>query len=156
MLDLGKAWPTVVAIASTVLAVAGFVQTTLTIIKSRYELRKLRAEDQKLRAKTKPRTELIREAQRPRDISDYYYERLDADLGDLSKWIVITTVLALTGLSYVYLTLQIYKNSERIHVAKAELSILQEANAGLKDALALIHSLHNRQQKQKDGAKEIP
>ena len=34
------------------------------------------------------------------------------DAASLARWIVLTAIMALTGLSYVYLTLQLYRMGE--------------------------------------------
>jgi hypothetical protein len=66
----------------------------------------------------------------------------------------MTVFLALSGLSYVYMTLQIYKNDTAIRVKKAELVVLQQANASLGDALTLLHTLREALQKSKGDKKD--
>jgi hypothetical protein len=138
MADFGKAWPLLTTVASAVVGIAVLVQTGFSIAKSRYELRKLRVEDEKYRAKIGRQEARVEEIRRSYGRSDYYYQRLDYDLGTLVRWIVMTVFLALSGFSYVYLTLQIHKNDTAIRVKKAELVVLKQANASLGDALALL------------------
>jgi len=125
----------------------------LSIAKSRYELRKLRVEDEKYRAviaRQKARREGIKPSY---ERSDYYYERLDYDLGTLARWIVTISFLILSGFSYIYLTRELFKNEVAIQVKKAELVVLKQANASLGDALSLMHTLRDRLQKRKEGDK---
>src|SRR6266567_4248575 len=107
MADFGKAWPLLTTVASAVVGIAILVQTGFSIAKSRYELRKLRVEDEKFRAKIARQKARIEEIKPSYGRSDFYYQRLDYDLGTLVRWIVMTVFLALSGLSYVYVTLQI-------------------------------------------------
>jgi hypothetical protein len=153
MPDFSKAWPLATTIASAVIVVAGLVQTGFSIAKSRYELRKLRVEDEKYRstiARQKTRREGVKLSY---ERSDYYYERLDYDLGRLARWIVMIVFLALSCLSYLYLTRELYKNHIAIQVKKAELVVLKRANASLGDGLSLLRTLRDRPQKRKEGDK---
>src|SRR5438045_2913503 len=128
MPDFNKAWPLATTIAGAVVVVAGLVQTGFSIAKSRYELRKLRVEDKKYRSAL-ARQKTCREGVKPSiERSDYYYERLDYDLGTLARWIVTISFLSLSGLSYLYLTRELYKNDVAIRVKKAELVVLKQAN----------------------------
>jgi len=154
MPDFSKAWPLATTIASAVVIVAGLVQTGFSIATSRYELRKLRVEDEKYRsaiARQKTRREEVKPLY---ERSDYYYERLDYDLASLVGWIVMITFLALSGLSYIYLTRELYKNHVAIEVKKAELVVLKEANTSMGDALSVLHTLRDRLQKHKESDKD--
>jgi hypothetical protein len=153
MPDFGKAWPILTTVGSAVVAIAVLVQTAFSIAKSRYELRKLRVEDEKYRGEIARQKASIEGAKPSYGRSDYYYERLDYDLRSSARWIVMTAFLAVSGLCYVYFTLQIYHIDTAIRVKKAELVVLKQANASLGDALALLHALHDRLQKRREGQK---
>ena len=64
------------------------------------------------------------------------------------------TFLALSGLSYIYLTRELYKNHVAIEVKKAELVVLKEANTSMGDALSVLHTLRDRLQKHKESDKD--
>jgi hypothetical protein len=153
MADFGKAWPILAAVGSAIVASAALVQTAFSIAKSRYELRKLRVEDEKYRAEIARQKARIEGVKPSYGRSDYYYERLDYDLGSLVRWIAMTVFLAVSGLCYVYFTLQIHKIDTAIRIKKAELVVLKQANASLGDALALLHALHDRLQKRRESEK---
>jgi len=154
MPDFSKTSTLVTTIVGAVVIVAGLIQTGFSIAKSRYELRKLRVEDEKYRAviaRQKARTEEINASY---ERSDYYYKRLDYDLGTVARWIVMTTFLALSALSYLYLTRELHRNYVAIEVKKAELVVLKQANASMGDALSVLHTLRDRLQKRKEGDKD--
>src|SRR5438477_12865414 len=65
----------------------------------------------------------------------------------LARWIVMTTFLALAGLAYVYLTLQLYHLGERRKAVENELASLRTQNdvaAGQIAALTSRSALHGR------------
>jgi hypothetical protein len=154
MADFGKAWPLLTAVGSAIAGIAVLVQTGFSIAKSRYELRKLRVEDVKYRAKIAREKARIEGIESSYGRSDYYYRRLDYDLGTLVRWIVMTVFLAVSGLFYVYVTLEIHKNDTAIRVKRAELVVLKQANASLGDALLLLHAWREGRQKLAEGDKQ--
>jgi hypothetical protein len=56
----------------------------------------------------------------------------------LARWLVLTGFLALTGLIYVYLTIQLHHQGDRKKALERELATLQ---SGTADALAQINAL---------------
>ena len=50
------------------------------------------------------------------------------DAASLARWIVLTAFLALTGLGYVYLTLQLYHLGDRKKILETQLSGLRTQN----------------------------
>jgi hypothetical protein len=79
------------------------------------------------------------------------------DAASLARWIVMTAFLALAGLSYVYLTLQLYHLGERRKAVENELASLRTQN---DTAAAQIEALISRtalQRRLKEGyLKMIP
>jgi hypothetical protein len=75
----------------------------------------------------------------------------------LARWIVMTAFLALAGLAYVYLTLQLYQLGERRKAVEGELARLRTKNY---DAAGQIQALTSRtalQRRLKEGyLKMIP
>jgi len=75
----------------------------------------------------------------------------------LARWIVMTAFLALAGLAYVYLTLQLYQLGERRKAVEGELAMLRTKNY---DAAGQIQALTSRtalQRRLKEGyLKMIP
>ena len=143
-------WSVLAAVAVTLGAVAGLVQTVLSILKSRYELRKLRAEAKKTLAKR--RSDEDREI-RTADVygrSDYYYQRLDIDLGSLSRWIVLTSFLILSSFAYLYIGTKLVRNRAVIGEKRQQLSSLQQANRTLGEALVVLHAVKDRQLREKE------
>jgi hypothetical protein len=65
----------------------------------------------------------------------------------LARWIVMTAFLALAGLSYVYLTLQLYHLGERKKAAENELISLRTQNGYARaqiEGLTSLPALHRR------------
>src|SRR5437588_10966465 len=68
----------------------------------------------------------------------------------LARWIVLTAFLALTGLSYVYLTLQLYHLGDRKKALETEVSNLRMQNevAGAQNAALTSRSALQRRLKE--------
>jgi hypothetical protein len=75
----------------------------------------------------------------------------------LARWIVMTAFLALAGLSYVYLTLQLYHLGERKKAAENELISLRTQNDIASAQIAALTSRSALQRRLKEGyLKMIP
>src|ERR671935_992023 len=69
----------------------------------------------------------------------------------LARWIVLTAFLALTGLSYVYLTLQLYHLGERKKALENELASLRSQNDVVSAQVAALTSRTALQRRLKEG-----
>ena len=75
----------------------------------------------------------------------------------LARWIVMTAFLALAGLAYVYLTLQLYHLGERRKAVETELTDLRKKNDTAASQIALFTSRTALQHRLKEGyLKMIP
>jgi cell division protein FtsB len=75
----------------------------------------------------------------------------------LARWIVLTTFLALTGLSYVYLTIQLYHLGDRKKALENELAGLRTQNDVANAQIAALTSRSALQRRLKEGyLKMIP
>jgi hypothetical protein len=75
----------------------------------------------------------------------------------LARWIVVTAFLALAGLSYVYLTLQLYYLGERKKAVENELVSLRSQNDVASVQIAALTSRSALQRRLKEGyLKMIP
>lgn len=75
----------------------------------------------------------------------------------LARWIVVTAFLALAGLSYVYLTLQLYHLGERRNAIENELASLRTQNDVTSAQIAALTSRSALQRRLKEGyLKMIP
>ena len=75
----------------------------------------------------------------------------------LARWIVVTAFLALAGLSYVYLTLQLYHLGERKKSVENELISLRTQNDVASVQIAALTSRSALQRRLKEGyLKMIP
>jgi hypothetical protein len=75
----------------------------------------------------------------------------------LARWIVLTTFLALTGLSYVYLTIQLYHLGDRKKSLESELAGLRTQNDVASAQIAALTSRSALQRRLKEGyLKMIP
>jgi hypothetical protein len=75
----------------------------------------------------------------------------------LARWIVLTTFLALTGLSYVYLTIQLYHLGDRKKALETELAGLRTQNDVANAQIAALTSRSALQRRLKEGyLKMIP
>lgn len=75
----------------------------------------------------------------------------------LARWIVVTAFLALAGLSYVYLTLQLYHLGERKKLVENELLSLRTQNDVASVQIAALTSRSALQRRLKEGyLKMIP
>lgn len=75
----------------------------------------------------------------------------------LARWIVITGFLALTGLIYVYLTLQLYHLGDRKKALENELASLRSQNDVASVQIAALTSRSALQRRLKEGyLKMIP
>src|SRR5207248_11618196 len=69
----------------------------------------------------------------------------------LARWIVVTAFLALAGLSYVYLTLQLYHLGERRKAVENELTTLRTQNDIASAQIAALTSRSALQRRLKEG-----
>ena len=69
----------------------------------------------------------------------------------LARWIVVTAFLALAGLSYVYLTLQLYHLGERRKAVENELAGLRTQNDIASAQIAALTSRSALQRRLKEG-----
>jgi hypothetical protein len=69
----------------------------------------------------------------------------------LARWIVVTVFLALAGLSYVYLTLQLYHLGERRKAVENELATLRTQNDIASAQIAALTSRSALQRRLKEG-----
>jgi hypothetical protein len=75
----------------------------------------------------------------------------------LARWIVMTAFLALAGLAYVYLTLQLYHLGERRKAVENELASLRTENDVAAGQIAALTSRTALQRRLKEGyLKMIP
>lgn len=75
----------------------------------------------------------------------------------LARWIVMTVFLALAGLAYVYLTLQLYHLGERRKAVENELAALRTQNDIAAAQIAALTSRSALQRRLKEGyLKMIP
>jgi hypothetical protein len=75
----------------------------------------------------------------------------------LARWIVLTAFFALTGLSYVYLTLQLYHLGDRKKALETELGGLRTQNEVARVQIATLTSRSALQRRLKEGyLKMIP
>jgi hypothetical protein len=75
----------------------------------------------------------------------------------LARWIVMTAFLALAGLAYVYLTLQLYHLGERRKTVENELASLRTQNDVAAGQIAALTSRTALQRRLKEGyLKMIP
>ena len=72
----------------------------------------------------------------------------------LARWIVVTAFLALAGLSYVYLTLQLYHLGERKKAVENELVSLRTQNDVASVQIAALTSRSALQRRLKEGVFE--
>jgi hypothetical protein len=73
------------------------------------------------------------------------------DAASLARWIVLTAFLALTGLSYVYLTLQLYHLGDRKKALENELASLRGQNDVVSAQIAALTSRTALQRRLKEG-----
>jgi hypothetical protein len=79
------------------------------------------------------------------------------DAASLARWIVLTTFLALTGLSYVYLSIQLYHLGDRKKALENELASLRTQNDVASAQIAALTSRSALQRRLKEGyLKMIP
>ncbi|PYJ24076.1 MAG: hypothetical protein DME99_00650 [Verrucomicrobia bacterium] len=69
----------------------------------------------------------------------------------LARWIVVTAFLALAGLGYVYLTLQLYHLGDRRKAAENELATLRTQNDIASAQIAALTSRSALQRRLKEG-----
>ena len=69
----------------------------------------------------------------------------------LARWIVMTAFLAMAGLSYVYLTLQLYHLGERRKVVEDELGRLRTQNDYARGQIEALTSRSALQRQLKEG-----
>src|SRR5205809_7544228 len=69
----------------------------------------------------------------------------------LARWIVVTAFLALAGLSYVYLTLQLYYLGDRRKAVENELVSLRTQNDVISAQIAALTSRSALQRRLKEG-----
>jgi hypothetical protein len=69
----------------------------------------------------------------------------------LARWLVLTVFLALTGLSYVYLTLQLYHLGERKKALENELSSLRTQSDVASGQIAALTSRVALERRVKEG-----
>ena len=83
--------------------------------------------------------------------------RNTVNAASLARWIVVTAFLALAGLSYVYLTLQLYHLGERKKLVENELLSLRTQNDVAGVQIAALTSRSALQRRLKEGyLKMIP
>jgi hypothetical protein len=73
------------------------------------------------------------------------------DAASLARWIVMTIFLALAGLSYVYMTLQLYHLGERRKAVENELVSLRTQNDVAAGQIAALTSRTALQRRLKEG-----
>src|SRR5438105_4517539 len=69
----------------------------------------------------------------------------------MARWIVLTAFLALTGLSYVYLTIQLYHLGDRKKALENELASLRAQNEVASVQIAALTSRSALQRRLKEG-----
>src|SRR5437667_12599190 len=81
----------------------------------------------------------------------------EVNAASLARWIVITAFLALTGLIYVYLSLQLYHLGDRKKALENELASLRAQNDVASVQIAALTSRSAMQRRLKEGyLKMIP
>jgi len=75
----------------------------------------------------------------------------EVNAASLARWIVLTGFLALTGLSYVYLTLQLYHLGDRRKALENEVANLRMQNEVVSAQIAALTSRSTLQQRLKEG-----
>jgi hypothetical protein len=81
----------------------------------------------------------------------------EVNAASLARWIVLTGFLALTGLIYVYLTLQLYHLGDRKKALETEVSNLKMQNEVASAQIAALTSRAALQRRLKEGyLKMIP
>jgi cell division protein FtsL len=79
------------------------------------------------------------------------------EAASLARWIVITAFLALTGLIYVYLSLQLHRMGDEQHRLEKELASLRSQNEVASGQIAALTSRAALQRRLKEGyLKMIP
>jgi cell division protein FtsB len=79
------------------------------------------------------------------------------DAASLARWIVLVAFLALTGLSYVYLSLQLHRLGDQKKALETELSDLRDQNEVTRAQIVALTSRATLQHQLKDGhLKMIP
>jgi hypothetical protein len=73
----------------------------------------------------------------------------------LARWLVLTVFLALTGLSYVYLTLQLYHLGERKKALENELAALRTQSDVATGQIAALTSRVALERRVKEGYLEL-
>jgi hypothetical protein len=83
--------------------------------------------------------------------------RNEVNAASLARWIVMTAFLALAGLTYVYLTLQLYHLGERRKTVEIELNAVRTQNDVASAQIAALTSRSALQRRLKEGyLKMIP
>ena len=81
----------------------------------------------------------------------------EVNAASLARWIVLTGFLALTGLCYVYLTLQLYHLGDRKKALETEVTNLRQQNEVASAQIAALTSRAALQRRLKEGyLKMIP
>jgi hypothetical protein len=81
----------------------------------------------------------------------------EVNAASLARWIVLTGFLALTGLIYVYLTLQLYHLGDRKKALETEVANLKQQNEVASGQIAALTSRAALQRRLKEGyLKMIP
>jgi hypothetical protein len=81
----------------------------------------------------------------------------EVNAASLARWIVLTAFLALTGLSYVYLTIQLYHLGDRKKALENQLAGLRTQNDVASAQIAALTSRSALQRRLKEGyLKMIP
>ncbi len=81
----------------------------------------------------------------------------EVNAASLARWIVLTGFLAITGLSYVYLTLQLYHLGDRKKALETEVANLRMQNEVASAQIAALTSRSALQRRLKEGyLKMIP
>jgi cell division protein FtsB len=75
----------------------------------------------------------------------------EVNAASLARWIVLTAFLAITGLSYVYLTLQLYRLGDRKKALENELASLRSQNNVANVQIAALTSRSALQRRLKEG-----
>ena len=77
------------------------------------------------------------------------------DASSLARWIVIVAFLAATGLSYVYLTVQLHHQGVQRRALEQELSAMRTQNEDAKVQIAALTSRTALQRRLKEGYLEM-
>jgi hypothetical protein len=75
----------------------------------------------------------------------------EVNAASLARWIVLTGFLALTGLIYVYLTLQLYHLGDRKKSLETEVTNLRQQNEVASGQIAALTSRAALQRRLKEG-----